>query len=210
MSLKRLARPALLVLSLLTFFPRVSAAQDDAAQDDAAPAPAPEVRRDHARFRGGVALEGGAIIAPGAISLGIAGVQGQIGAQINNLIGVYVTPGFDIVFGGLGGVNLSSAVMVDFTLLDDWFTVGAGPNFSFFAALGGAGATAGALYGGRLHFALNIVGHGVDPVRRKAFVVGLDVNLLGGAVGFASTTTAAASVSQFVVQPVLTLGYQAF
>src|SRR4051812_43616540 len=59
-------------------------------------APAPPPAPDGARFRGGVAAEGGALIVPGVITLGVAGVQGQVGAQINNLIGVYAVPNFDI------------------------------------------------------------------------------------------------------------------
>jgi hypothetical protein len=181
------------------------------------PPPAPPTPRDHARFRGGFALEGGAIIAPGIITLGLAGAQGQLGVQINNLVGIYVVPGFDICFGPLGGINIGSALMVDFTFASNFLTVGVGPNVSFFAAIGlqpsGASASAGALYGGRVHLAVNLGGLGDDGVRRKAFVIGMDANLMFGAVGFTSAGSGGATAAgalQFVLEPILTLGYQAF
>jgi hypothetical protein len=171
---------------------------------------------DHARFRGGVGLEGGALIAPRTLTLALTGVQGQLGAQINDLIGVYAVPAFDILFGAVGGVNFSGAVIADFTFMDR-FTVGAGPDFDFFAGVGasknGVSATAGGLYGARVHLAAYpVIARGFDPVRRKAFEIGLDVRMLFGGVGSAksSTTGTSAAASSFVISPMLTIGYQAF
>jgi len=97
------------------------------------------------------------------------------------------------------------------------FTVGVGPDIGAFAAIGGGdgsvAAAGGALYGARLRFATQpIVGRGNDGVRRKALSIGLDVRMLGGGAGFASadTTSTTAAASEFVLAPMLTVGYQAF
>ena len=176
-------------------------------------APPPPV--DHARFRGGFALEGGALIVPGSFSVGVAGVQGQLGAQINNNWGVYAVPSFDIVFGSVGGVNLGFAVMVDYTL-DDSLTFGVGPDTDAFLAIGGGGgsvsAVGGALYGARLHFGWNPALSHEGGVRRKALTIGVDVRLLGGAAAFATVTSSSSSGGggTFVLAPMLTIGYNAF
>src|SRR5262245_18437068 len=88
---------------------------------------------DRARFRGGVALEGGAIIVPDVATVGTVGAQGQIGVQINNLVGVYAVPAMGAVVGEVGGIYVGSALIVDFTF-NDMFTVGAGPDVGAFAA----------------------------------------------------------------------------
>jgi hypothetical protein len=131
-------------------------------------------------------------------------------------VGVYWAPSFDIIVGSLGGVNLGSAVLVDFTI-DDTLQFGAGPDVGVFAALGsdtdsvsGAG---GALYGGRLHFAaFPAVGEGEDGIRRKGLALGLDVRMLVGDVGFATVTTSGgtASASTFLLAPMAFVGYEAF
>ncbi len=179
--------------------------------------PSPDADRDEARFRGGVAAEGGALIVPGTATMGVAGVNGQFGVQINNLVGLYAVPTFGVVFGEVGGVNLAAALMVDFTFLDDLLTVGAGLDAGVFAAIGvsetSAAAAGGALYGGRLHLGVNpLVGRGDDGIRRKALTIGVDVRLLGGAAGSssASTTTVEASATTFVFAPSLSVGYTAF
>ena len=171
---------------------------------------------DGARFRGGVALEGGALIVPGAFSVGLAGIQGQMGAQINNNWGVYAVPSLDIVFGAVGGLNLGAAVMVDYTL-DDSITFGVGPDVDAFVAFGGGGgsvsAAGGALYGARLHFGWNpALSHETNRARRKALTIGVDVRLMGGGVGGATVTTngSSASASTFALMPMLTIGYNAF
>ncbi len=163
---------------------------------------------DGVRFRGGISAEGGALLLPGIINLGVAGVQGQLGVQINHLIGVYVVPAFDIVFGPMGGINLAGAALIDFTF-KNIFTVGAGPDVGTFVALSlGAGAAAGAGYGGRIHLALNLGGRGDDGIRRRAFVIGADLRLLYG--GSATSTASGAAITRFIIAPMLTLGYLAF
>jgi hypothetical protein len=175
---------------------------------------------DGGRFRGGVALEGGALIVPGVLSVGVVGVQGQLGGQINNNWGVYAVPSFDVVFGAVGGVNLGFAVVVDYTL-DDSLTFGVGPDLDLFGAIGGGGGTVaaagGALYGARLHFGWNpALSHETNRARRKALTIGADLRLLGGGAGFASVTnngsgtTGSAAGGTFVLLPMLTIGYNAF
>lgn len=175
---------------------------------------------DGARFRGGVALQGGLMAIPDAeTNLGAVGVSGEIGVQINNLVGLYWVPHFDVLFGSAGGVNLVSALMVDFTFADDLLTVGVGPDIGLFAAIGvdtsnvSASALGGANYGGRLRFQVHpVVGDGEDGIRRKAFSIGLDTRLMGGPVAGASVgpNEVSATVTGFYVQPMLTIGYTAF
>jgi hypothetical protein len=176
----------------------------------------PPPHADGARFRGGVALEGGALIVPGVFSLGMAGIQGTLGAQINNNWGVYAVPSFDIVFGHVGGVNLGFAVMVDYTL-DDSLTFGVGPDTDALLAFGGGGGTvsafAAALYGARLHVGWNpALSHEVNRPRRKALTIGLDVRLLGGGAAFATVSNSSSSAGggTFALLPMLTIGYNAF
>lgn len=180
---------------------------------DAADA-APGEEKDGARFRGGVSAEGGLLAIPDAsLNLGVAGVQGQIGAQINHLVGVYFVPSFDIIFGKAGGVNVAGAILVDFTLID-MISIGVGPDVGAFAAIGTEALASGANYGGRLHFAVHpVFGRGENGIRRKAFSIGLESRFLGGPVaaivaGPGGTTTTATTTG-FIVQPMLTIGYTA-
>jgi hypothetical protein len=224
MNLRSVAHLSLMAALLL---PVLATAEASAAEPAAAapampppamppPAVAPPPPADGARFRGGIAAEAGALVVPGVVTLGVAGIQGQLGAQINNNFGVYAVPNLDIVFGALGGVNLAFAVIVDYTL-DDNLTFGIGPDFGLFGALGSGGgsvaAAGGALYGARLHFSWNpVVSHDATRPRRKALAIGVDVRMLGGGAGFVSTDGASgtASVGSFVLAPQLTIGYQAF
>jgi hypothetical protein len=176
-------------------------------------------------MRGGFALAGGGLLIPGLVNLALAGMQGQVGVQINNNFGVYFLPNFDIVFGELGGFRVGSALLFDYTFLDGLLTAGGGPEASGFVVLGGkvssAGTNvqlgAGALYGARLRFAVNpAIGIGDNGYRRKAFTIGVDVGLYGGAAALESanagngTAGASIKVTDFVAAPMLYLGYTAF
>ncbi len=194
-----------------------------------APPPRREVviLEDGARFRGGIALEGGVLALPApALNFGAIGLQGQIGVQINNLVGVYDVPGFDILFGPAGGLNVSDAVLVDFTFVDR-FTVGVGPDVGAFLAFGasstGSGATAsaaaGAGFGGRLHLAVYpVVGRSEFGPRRRALAIGLDTRFLAGPNAGVSescttancTSTGGGSAYGLMLHAMLTVGYQAF
>jgi len=218
-----LTASSLAALLMSTAFVGVASAQEPPPPQVWAPPPGlapPPQAPDHARFRGGVAAEAGALVVPGVVTVGVAGVQGQIGAQVNNLVGVYAVPTFDIVFGRVGGVNLAFAVMVDFTL-DDTFTVGVGPDVGAFAAIGGGSDTVsgagGALYGGRLHFSWNpVLSREGSSGRRRALAIGADLRVLTGGAAFATVsnssagTSTTAAANNFVLAPYLTIGYQSF
>jgi hypothetical protein len=164
--------------------------------------------RDGVRFRGGVGLEVGAIVAPGA-GLGVIGVQGQLGAQITNQWAVYAVPTLDIAFAHGTGLAVGFGAMADYTFSSIPLGVAAGPETGVFAALGGGGAAAGALYGVRLRGAYYpILTRGENGIRRKALAVGLDLRLDGGGAAFAG---AGGSIgSAYLISPVAFVGYQAF
>jgi hypothetical protein len=166
--------------------------------------------RDASRLRYGVALEGGGLVAPGVVDLGFAGIQGQLGVQLDHLIGVYAAPHIDMVSGARAlGIQVGSALLIDFTLAHV-FTVGVGPDIAGFVALGGGEAAGGLLYGARLHLAVNpLVSIAADGIRRRALTIGLDLRLAtGGSAGVLSTRRA--GVGELVAAPMLTIGYQAF
>lgn len=166
--------------------------------------------KDGARFRGGVSVEGGVLAIPdSSLNLGAVGVQGQIGAQINHLVGVYWVPSFDILVGPAGGVNVAAAILVDFTIAD-MFSIGVGPDVGAFAAIGTNKLASGLNYGGRLHFAVHpVFGRGENGIRRKAFSIGIESRFLGGPVVTANAFDADATLTGFIVQPMLTVGYTA-
>ena len=169
---------------------------------------------DGTRFRGGVGLEGGPLIIADGLTLGYAGVYGELGVQINKMIGVYSKPGFDILFGKAGGVNLSSAFLVDFTLLRGMVSVGAGPDVGVFAALGDTAGAAGVAYGGRLHFGFHAVRNKRrrNRGRRKALTFGADLRILSAAVAAADvgTNSAVADARAALIMPTISIGYSAF
>jgi hypothetical protein len=132
---------------------------------------APE--KDGVRFRGGIALAGGGLFVSG-FSAGMGGLDGRLGVQINNLIGIYAQP--HLSFGGgktawgtgfLG--TAGSSALVDFTLFDH-----------LTAGVGGGGALLQNVGAGELHFRLAgypVVGRGENGIRRKGFMLGLDTRL---------------------------------
>lgn len=167
--------------------------------------------KDEARIRYGVALEGGGLFAPGVVDLGFVGVQGQLGVQVDNLLGFYVAPNIDMVSGSRQerGVQLGGAALVDFTL-GHVFTVGVGPDIQGFAALGRGEVAGGLLWGARLHLALNpLVSIARDGVRRRALTIGLDLRTVIAA-GAGTLSTRRAAADELVASPTLTIGYQAF
>jgi hypothetical protein len=174
---------------------------------------------DHGRFRGGIEMDFG-LFKPPAGALGAIGPSGQLGYQINNLIGVYAVPGFNILFGSAGGLDITAGAVVDFTILDDQLTIGAGPEFGAFAFFGSTAAGGGGGYGGRIHAAWNaIIGKGADGVRRKGLVIGLDLRFIIGPEATASasnvgtineTASGSASTTGFTFAPMLSVGYVAF
>jgi hypothetical protein len=163
--------------------------------------------KDRARVRGGVAVAGGVLTAPEAeVAMGTGGVQGQVGVQINDVVGLYWVPQIDLGLGsGMGGVNLSTAIMVDISPID-FISIGAGPDLGFFAGIGDDGAAAGANYGGRFRFAVHpFVSEGKNH-RRQAFTLAADLRVLAGA----TLATNTGGTTGFVMQPMLTAGWTAF
>jgi len=61
----------------------------------------PPPARDGPRFRGGVSFSGGGAFVAGW-GLGFAGVDGRLGVQLNNLIGIYAQPYFMLGYGERG------------------------------------------------------------------------------------------------------------
>lgn len=159
-----------------------------------APAAAPaEGEKDGVRFRGGVsAVAGGMFISD--YSGFLAGVDGHLGVQINNLIGVYTVP--HLSFGPVTIGSISSAIgvfsataVVDVTPIDQVF-VGAGAGFG--VVNNPSGPVVHARVGG-----YPLMGHGDNGIRRKGLMVGADMRLyiLDGAT---------------VMQVMGGLGYEAF
>jgi hypothetical protein len=137
------------------------------------PPPLPPRGVDGPRFRGGVAFSaGGAFVA--GWELGMAGVDGRVGIQLNNLIGIYVQPYFMLGSGERNGVRgftgfAGGAAMVDFTFFD-----------RFFAGAGGGGAILNNPGAGELHIRLGaypLFGRGLDGVRRKGLMTGVDMRV---------------------------------
>jgi hypothetical protein len=148
---------------------------------------------DGPRFRGGVALDGGGLFISG-YAFGLVGVDGHLGVQINNLIGVYAQPYFSVGGGsisGATGITGTAGVnaMVDFTFIDQIF-VGAG----------GGGGLVGSAAAGQLHLRVGgypIMRRGDNGIRRRGLMIGADVS-----VHF---------IEGFVLmQPMLSIGYEAY
>jgi hypothetical protein len=140
-----------------------------AAAQYAMPAP----RSDGVRFRGGISLGGGGAFVAGW-NLGMVGVDGRLGVQINNLIGVYAQPYFQLGTGSRNNLTgftgfAGGSVMVDFTLFD-----------RFFLGAGGGGAILNNPAAGELHFRLGgypVMGRGLNGIRRKGLMLGVDLRV---------------------------------
>jgi hypothetical protein len=170
---------------------------------------------DGPRFRGGINLEGGALIVPGLVSLGSIGLQGQLGVQINDQWGVYAIPSFDVLFGKLGGIALGFGALVDWTPPGVPISIGAGPEAGWAGALNtcdpnlgcAVNGFGGVFYGGRLHFAYYpvIVRY---PYRRRALAIGADFRFLAG--DFGTVMPGVVKVTDIGISPVVFIGYTAF
>jgi len=167
-----------------------------------------------ARFRSGIQLEGGVLAIPAvSTNFGSIGLATQLGAQINDLVGVYDQPALDIVFGNAAGFYLTDCILVDFTFIDH-VTVGVGPEVGALVAFvkdasGGTSAAAAANYGARIHFAgYPAVGRSASGPRRNAFQLGFDTSLLYGGFAAAGVTDVSVTASAgFQLHAQLTLGY---
>ncbi len=173
--------------------PAGDAPKADAPKADAKPAPKGEVDDDGVRFRGGISGGGGGMFLNG-YSLGLGGVDGRLGVQINDLIGVYAQPQLAIYGGsvgaatGIGGIVGGSAV-VDFTFLDQ-----------IFVGIGGGGALLNNPAAGELHIRAGgypVMGFGEDNIRRKGLMIGADLRVF-----FVSSVV--------LISPTVNIGYEAF
>lgn len=150
---------------------------------------------DGLRFRGGIALEGGGWFLSG-ISAGLVGLEGRLGAQINNMIGVYAQPEFSLGKGSFG-TGLSSitgtagaSALVDFTFLD-----------RIFVAAGGGGGYVGNAPGAMIHFRAGgypVFARSGHHGRRKGLMIGLDMRVYV-LKGYGA-----------VMSPMLGIGYEAY
>jgi hypothetical protein len=155
--------------------------------------------KDGVRFRGGIDVAGGGMFVSG-FGLGSGGVDGRLGVQINNLIGVYAQPYFTIDGGKLGSTGLAtiigtagSTVNVDFTFLDQIFVV-----------VGGGGEIFQSVGGGVVNLRVGgypLWTHGANGVRRKALMLGANVKL---------HVFGDAAAKYTVLQPMLQIGYEAY
>jgi hypothetical protein len=149
---------------------------------------------DGLRFRGGVDIAGGGLLVSG-FGVGMGGVDGRIGLQINDLIGAYVQP--HLAFGGgkYHGASVFTGVagasgIVDFTFFDQLF-VGGGGGFAYVGEIPDPGASLHFRFGG---YPLQGDGEGA---RRKGLLIGADLH-----VHFVQGFT--------LLQPMLAIGYEAF
>lgn len=171
-----------------------------AAAPAAAAAPAPaadEGDKDGVRFRGGISggVGGEIIVSGGSATAIMGGVDGRLGVQINDMIGVYAQPHISFgSFGDFGGIpgltgTVTGTALVDFTFLDQIF-VGAGAGYGVLNSPGGP----------VIHFRAGgypLMGHGNDGIRRKGLMLALDMRII-----IADPYTA--------VFPMGSIGYEAF
>lgn len=157
------------------------------------PPPPPARPKDHVRFRGGISLGGGGEFISG-FTAGLGAIDGRLGVQINNLVGIYLQPHVAFGAGAIGSVSgptgsAAATVMVDFTFIDRIF-VGAGGGFGVVNAP--YGAVAQLRFGGYPVFKL-----APDRPRRKGLMVGADTRFYFTQVGP-------------VLELIASVGYEAF
>lgn len=166
----------------------------DGDGDDESDGPRP-TGRDHARFRGGVSLYGGGYLIRGT-GIGYGGLEGRLGVQIRDWVGIYAEPAFLVGADSSGVIGrVSLGVIPEFSVADIWF-IGAGPELyavagatknSYFVASSIVGVNA------RTGFAIG----SKRPGRRHSFTIAADLRLdfFDGHPG---------------VAPALSLGYDAW
>lgn len=155
---------------------------------------------DDVRFRGGISGGGGIMyftvgssFGNESLLLGIGGIDGRVGVQFNDMIGLYVQPQVGIygASGAVGGLA-AGAILVDFTFFDQLFVgVGAGGG----VLNNPAAAEIIARFGG-----YPVFGEG-EGGRRKGLMLGIDFRLFIAPTG--GSTLIAPS-------PTLNIGYEAY
>jgi hypothetical protein len=142
---------------------------------------------EFAIFRGGIALEGGAPIAPPGFTVGMVGVQGHTGLQFGAW-SYQFGPSLDFSFGRYRELILSVGLMLEYMpYVTDWretLTFGFGPEIGAFKARVGPPPidSENELFVGlKLHAGFNVV---LDKLpwelkHAKALRVGLEIHALG-------------------------------
>lgn len=174
------------------------AADGEVTEAPADPPPSvPPARKDGARFRFGVAGGPGLLFIDSTV-LGYGGVDLRLGAQINDLIGIYVQPQLGAYAGTYGGmVGIGGLVgvsgVVDFTLAD-----------RFFVGVGGGFGVLNSPSGPEVHLRVGgypIMKRSDERARRRGLMVGLDFRLHFVSSGGTSLTG---------IAPTINIGYEAF
>ncbi len=179
-----------------TFAALPSAHADEPGTDPSTPAPSASAEeQDSVRFRGGVSAAGGALAVAG-FSVGLGGVDGRLGVQINDYVGIFATPHLALGGGTHNDVSVFTGVaaaglVAEGTLFD-----------RAFLGLGGGAGYIGSLPSAYPHLHVRaggypVVGDEESGGRRTGLSVGLDLR-----VHFV--------LDSMVVQPMGTIGYEAF
>jgi hypothetical protein len=161
---------------------------------------------DGPRFRGGISAGAGGVFANG-YGVGIVGLDGRLGVQVNNLIGIYAQPylagGGGSEAGGVTGGGLTTGVdgVIDFTFNRFFFGVGGGVG-----ALVGRGNTD---TNGQLLFRVGfypILARRYRGARRMGLMVGADFRplFITGVEG----ATVLQATGEYRLRGVLALGAQ--
>jgi hypothetical protein len=161
------------------------AAEAAAAAPAAAPPVATAVAQSGLRFRGGISLAGG-MEKVSVVSGEMYGLDGRLGVQVNDLLGIYVQP--HLSFGSLGGQaggigvtgatgTFSIAAMGEATFIDRLF---AGAGLGYGVLNNPSGPMFQARAGGYL-----LETRGQDGIRRKGLMAGVDLRtiFINGATG---------------------------
>lgn len=167
----------------------------------APPPPPPPVvvvlDRDVPHFRGGISVNGGGEFISN-FSIGMVGIDGRLGVQINRIFGIYVQPSFAAGGGTIAGVSGATATLGATALADFTFA-----NRFFVAAGGGAGILNNP-FGPEIHFRVGgypVMGWGEGHVVRKGLMLGVDAH-------FFFVTSAGQGLS--VMQLMAGIGYEAY
>lgn len=125
---------------------------------------------DGVRFRGAIAASGGVEFASG-FEVGMGGIEGRLGVQINHLIGVYVQPSLSFGGGVISNIPVITgtagvSALIDFTFFD-----------RLFVGIGGGVGILNNPVGPELHIRVGgypVMGFGADGYSREGLVVSLD------------------------------------
>lgn len=149
---------ALLLVGLLL---STAAGADETAATATQGAPAASIR-----FRSGISVGGGREMVSGS-GFNMGGVDGRLGMQISDLLGIYVQPHLSFGSGGAGSTGtFAGTVLADLTLRERFFAAG---GFGYGVLNNPSGAVVHFRAGG---YPLMSVSQ--DGVRRKGLMVGVD------------------------------------